>query len=52
MIYDIENIVADDIDKKLTQRDNVSSSYRSHDREMQVQCEEIVIIMWENYIKD
>ncbi|KAG5626003.1 hypothetical protein H5410_011221 [Solanum commersonii] len=41
MIYEHENIVADDIDQQMAQSNNVDSSSRSHDREMQVQREEI-----------
>ncbi|KAG5619971.1 hypothetical protein H5410_005189 [Solanum commersonii] len=37
-----EDIVAEDVDQQMTQSNNVGSSSRSHDREMQVQCEEIV----------
>ena len=52
MVYEHENIVADDIDQQMAQSNNVGSSSRSHDREMQVQREEIVRTMWEDYIKD
>ncbi|KAG5577779.1 hypothetical protein H5410_057913 [Solanum commersonii] len=52
MVYDHENIVVDDIDQQMAQSNNVGSSSRSHDREMQVQREEIVRTMWEDYIKD
>ena len=45
MVYEHENIVADDIDQQMAQSNNVGSSSRSHDREMQVQREEIVRIM-------
>lgn len=52
MIHEHENIVADDIDQQMTQNNNVGSSSRSHDREMQVQLEEIIRTVWKNYIKD
>ncbi|KAG5602202.1 hypothetical protein H5410_033572 [Solanum commersonii] len=52
MVYENENVVADDIDRQMTQSNNVGSTSRSHDREMQVQREEIVRTMWEDYIKD
>ncbi|KAK4710498.1 hypothetical protein R3W88_005011 [Solanum pinnatisectum] len=52
MVYEQENIVADDIDQQMAQSNNVGSSSRSHDREMQVQHEKIVRTMSENYIKD
>ncbi|KAG5616375.1 hypothetical protein H5410_016199 [Solanum commersonii] len=52
IVYENENIVADDIDQQIAQSNNVGSSSRSHDREMQVQREEIVRTMWEDYIKD
>lgn len=51
MIYKHENTVANDIDQQMTQSNNVGSSSQSHDREMQVQLEEIVRTMWEDYIK-
>lgn len=35
-----------------TQSNHFGSSSRLHDREMQVQREEIIRTMWENYIKD
>ncbi|KAG5629387.1 hypothetical protein H5410_001104 [Solanum commersonii] len=35
MVYEHENIVADDIDQQIAQSRNVGSSFRSHDREMQ-----------------
>ncbi|KAG5616472.1 hypothetical protein H5410_016296 [Solanum commersonii] len=52
--HDMESydIVAEDIDQQMAQSNNVGSSSRSHDREMQVQCEEIVRTMWKDYIKD
>ncbi|KAG5612851.1 hypothetical protein H5410_024132 [Solanum commersonii] len=52
MVYKHEDIVAEDIDQHMAQSNNVGSSSRSHDREMQVQREEIVRTMWEDYIKD
>ncbi|KAG5605058.1 hypothetical protein H5410_026550 [Solanum commersonii] len=52
MVYEHENIVANDIDQQMAQSNNVGSSYRSYDREMQVQREKIVCTMWEDYIKD
>lgn len=52
MVYEHENIVVDDSEQQMTQSNNVGSSSRSHDREMQVQREEIVRTMWEDYIKD
>ncbi|KAG5629353.1 hypothetical protein H5410_001070 [Solanum commersonii] len=52
MVYGHENIVADDIDQQTAQSNNIGSSSRSHDREMQVQREKIVHNMWEAYIKD
>jgi len=45
MVYEHEDIVAEDIDQQMTQSNNVGSSSRSHDREMQVQREEIVRTM-------
>ncbi|KAG5601962.1 hypothetical protein H5410_033332 [Solanum commersonii] len=44
--------VAEDIDQQMAQSNNVGSSSWSHDREMQVQREEIIRTMWEDYIKD
>ncbi|KAG5617604.1 hypothetical protein H5410_017428 [Solanum commersonii] len=52
LVYEHANIVADDIDQQMAQSNNVGSSSRSHDREMQIQREEIVRTMWEDYIKD
>ncbi|KAG5570905.1 hypothetical protein H5410_060671 [Solanum commersonii] len=52
MVYENENIVADNIDQQMAQINNVGSSSRSHDREMQVQHEKIVRTMWDDYIKD
>ena len=43
--WEHEDIVAEDIDQQVAQSNNVSSSSRSHDREMQVQREEIVRTM-------
>ncbi|KAG5580050.1 hypothetical protein H5410_050677 [Solanum commersonii] len=37
MVYEHENIVVNDIDQQMTQSNNVGSSSRSYDREMQVQ---------------
>ena len=51
-IYEHEDICIDDIDQQMTQSSNVDSSSQSYDREMQVQREEIVRTMWEDYIKD
>ncbi|KAG5579165.1 hypothetical protein H5410_049792 [Solanum commersonii] len=51
MVYEHENIVADDIDQQMAQSNNVGSFSRPHDREMQVQREEIVCTMWKDYIK-
>ncbi|KAG5579471.1 hypothetical protein H5410_050098 [Solanum commersonii] len=45
MVYEHEDIVAEDIDQQMAQSNNVGSSSRSHDREMQVQLEEIVRTM-------
>lgn len=42
MVYEHKNIIADDIDQKMTQTNNVGSSSRPHDREMQVQIEKII----------
>ncbi|KAG5584025.1 hypothetical protein H5410_044459 [Solanum commersonii] len=41
MVYKHENIVADDIDQQMAQSNNVGSSSRSHDREMQIKHEKI-----------
>ena len=51
-VYEHEDIVTDDINQQMAQSSNVGSSSRSYDREMQVQREEIVRTMWEDYIKD
>ncbi|KAG5626608.1 hypothetical protein H5410_011826 [Solanum commersonii] len=45
MVYEHEDIVAEDIDQQMAQSNNVDSSSRSHDQEMQVQREEIVRTM-------
>ncbi|KAG5604678.1 hypothetical protein H5410_026170 [Solanum commersonii] len=52
MVYEHEGIIAEDIDQQMAQSNNVGSSSRSHDREMQVQREKIICTMWEDYIKD
>ena len=52
MVYEHEDIVGEDIDQQMAQSNNVGSSSRSHDREMQVQRKKIVRIMWEDYNKD
>ena len=44
LVYEYENIVADDIDQQMTQSNNVTSSFQSHNREMQVQREEIFFV--------
>ena len=42
MVYEHENIVADDIDQQMAQSNNVGSYYWLYDREMQVQRDEIL----------
>lgn len=45
MDYKHENIVANDIDQQMAQSNNVGSPFQPHDREIQVQLEEIVRTM-------
>ena len=52
MFYKHENIVTNDIDQQMAQINNVASPSRSHNLEMQVQLEEIVRTMWEDYIEN
>ena len=52
MVYKHKNIVADDMDQHMVQSNNVGSSSQSNDREVQVQLEEIIRTVCEDYIKN
>ena len=45
-------MVVDESDELLAQGNNIASSSRSSDSEMQARREEIVHKMWEDYIKE
>ena len=50
--YENDDMVVDESDELLAQGNNIASSSRSSDSEMQVHREEIVHKMWEDYIKE
>ena len=50
--YENDDMVVDESDELLAQGNNIASSSRSSDSEMQAHREEIVHKMWEDYIKE
>nr|XP_016515762.1 PREDICTED: uncharacterized protein LOC107832428 [Nicotiana tabacum] len=50
--YEHDDTDVDETEQQSTQSSNTTSSFRSSDREMHARREEIVCIMWENYITE